>query len=60
MAYRIDESRCVGCGACHFVCVLKAAEPVDDYKEKYKINEEKCRDCGQCELICPNSAVSKV
>ena len=60
MAYRIDESRCVGCGACHFVCAKKAAAPVDAMKEKYRIDEEACMDCGQCELICPNSAVSKV
>ena len=57
MAYRIIEEKCVGCGACAWVCLFKVPAAATSDKSKYTIEKEKCAGCGQCENICPNNAI---
>lgn len=56
MAYAIDQSVCVGCGACEGVCPVTAISADGD---KYKIDPDKCTDCGACAEVCPVSAIAK-
>ena len=56
MAYYIDPERCLGCGACRYVCLFHIPKP-DANKEKYTISATACCGCGQCETICPNDAI---
>ncbi|MBR4727737.1 MAG: 4Fe-4S binding protein [Clostridia bacterium] len=57
MAFRIDESVCVGCGGCAFTCLFGAISAANDDASLYKINEETCAECGQCSHVCPVSAI---
>jgi ferredoxin len=56
MAYGIDQSVCVGCGACEGSCPVTAIAADGD---KYKIDPDKCTDCGSCAEVCPVSAIAK-
>jgi MinD superfamily P-loop ATPase len=56
MVYQINESTCVGCGACAGSCPISAIEQKED---KYTINPSKCKGCGVCESTCPISAISE-
>jgi len=58
MSFLINEEKCVGCGACAFVCLFGVPKPVDSDKSKYAIDENVCTECGQCENICPTGAIS--
>ncbi len=58
MSFVIDKEKCLGCGACAFICLFNVPEPVNFEKSLYTIDAEKCRSCGQCENICPNNAIS--
>lgn len=58
MAYLINEDKCVGCGACAYICLLGIPVPTDSGKQKYYIDSEGCLGCGQCIDICPNNAIS--
>lgn len=57
MAYIIDSSRCVGCGACAYECLFGVPKPVDEEKTKYHIDRDACVGCGQCAAVCPNDAI---
>ena len=57
MAYRIIEEKCVGCGACAWVCLFGVPQGAAPDKSKYEIPKEKCVGCGHCENICPNNAI---
>ena len=57
MAYIIDSSRCLGCGACAYECLFNVPRPADDEKNKYIIDRTECKGCGQCEAVCPAGAV---
>jgi NAD-dependent dihydropyrimidine dehydrogenase PreA subunit len=56
MAYFIDQSVCVGCGACEGTCPVTAIAPDSD---KYKIDPAVCTDCGSCVDVCPVTAIAK-
>ena len=58
MAYSIDKERCVGCGACAYVCLFHVIAPSNADASCYEIYEKACVECGQCIHICPNSAIS--
>ena len=59
MAYKIDSSKCVGCGACAAVCqMFNAAKP--DGNGKFTIDPALCQECGACLNACPMEAVSKL
>lgn len=57
MSIKIDERRCVGCGACVEVCpgnLLKISE-----KNKSFIKHERdCWGCTSCVKACPKQAIS--
>ena len=57
MAFRINDEKCVGCGACAWVCLFNIPKPVETDVSKYYIDKEKCFGCGHCENICPNNAI---
>ena len=58
MAYKIEEARCVGCGACAWACLFDAPQAADENASVYKINDKKCISCGHCEEVCPNNAIA--
>ncbi|KAA0006878.1 MAG: 4Fe-4S dicluster domain-containing protein [Thermoplasmata archaeon] len=55
MAVKVDEEKCVGCGACVDVCPNGAITIEND---KAKIDESKCIECGACIDTCPQGALS--
>ena len=52
---KVNESECIGCGACLDVCVFKGMEVAD---EKAHIDREYCLGCGRCVDVCPEGAIS--
>ena len=54
MARKVDESKCVGCGACAGACPAEAIAVAD----KATIDVAKCVDCGACEGACPAEAIT--
>lgn len=52
MPYEIDESKCVGCGACRDSCPVRAIVRKCDGTGKCKVNKNKCIDCGTCADVC--------
>lgn len=51
----VDQSLCVGCGACTRICAHSAAVVTD---HKASIDQDKCVGCGRCIGVCPKDAVS--
>ena len=58
MAYSINHEKCIGCGACKWVCLFDVPVVCEDDPAKYFISKEKCIGCGHCESICPNNAIA--
>lgn len=58
MAFKIDETRCVGCGACAFTCLFGAVKPANNHASCYQIDRIDCEECAQCFHVCPNNAIS--
>lgn len=52
MAYSIDSTQCLQCGACASNCPVSAIVFTGD---KYIIDQDKCVSCGSCNSICPIS-----
>ena len=50
----VDQSLCVGCGACQKICAHSA--PVIE-NEKCTIDHSRCVGCGRCVDICPKDAI---
>jgi ferredoxin len=49
----VDQSACVGCGACSKVCFVDAIK-IEEGKARIT---DQCRGCGRCAESCPNHAV---
>ncbi len=50
LRHRVDESKCVGCGACAKACPMQ----VDPRRRP---NDAECIRCGICRSICPTDAI---
>ncbi len=56
---RIDDIKCVGCGACAEACLYKAILK-DKGTGKYRVNELLCEGCATCSLVCPVKAITRI
>ncbi|HNY25576.1 MAG TPA: 4Fe-4S binding protein [Alphaproteobacteria bacterium] len=55
MAYKIDSTKCIGCGSCSQVCPAAA---ISKDGKVFKIDPAKCMSCGSCVGQCPVGAIS--
>jgi len=55
MSVKIDEIKCIGCGACVEACPMNALKLDGD---KVTVDAEVCIDCGACVGNCPVEALS--
>jgi len=53
--YRIDETKCIGCGVCKRKCPTDAIS--GEKKEPHTIDAAKCIQCGACKEACKFGAV---
>ena len=51
----VDQSLCVGCGACSRICAHGAPQFKD---HKASIDHDKCVGCGRCLAVCPKDAIA--
>ncbi len=56
MAYKIDASGCVNCGACEPECPVGAISEGDGVRV---IDAGTCIDCGACAGVCPTDVISQ-
>ncbi len=57
--FKLDKSRCIGCGRCIKDCscdVLKRGD--DGYPQVVEENIAKCMKCQHCFAVCPTGAIS--
>ncbi|MCI5892178.1 MAG: electron transport complex subunit RsxC [Clostridiales bacterium] len=60
-AYGLEESACLRCGKCVYVCPMKLlpnrldeAARADNYEALEKLNINDCIECGSCAYSCPS------
>ena len=46
-AMQVDESKCIGCNACHRACLMDCQ----------KVGDRECIGCGKCQGVCPTNAI---
>ena len=51
----VNQSACVGCGACGKICAHSAPVITNG---KAVINHDKCVGCGRCLAVCPKNAIA--
>ena len=56
MAYKIDETQCIGCGTCAGNCPVAC---IAENGGVYKIDETQCIGCGTCAGNCPVACISE-
>ena len=56
MSVKIDPLKCIGCGACTFVCPVEVLE-VEDMKCRVK---DGCISCGKCVPACSWEAITLI
>lgn len=49
--YRVEEEKCIRCGACAKACKMQV-DPVQD------ANHPECIRCGKCRNVCPTGAIT--
>ncbi|MDD4302811.1 MAG: DUF362 domain-containing protein [Sphaerochaeta sp.] len=52
---QVDQSLCIGCGACIDICAHDAPHITDGLSW---IDQDKCVGCGRCIAVCPTDAIS--
>ncbi|MPM97128.1 NAD(P)H-quinone oxidoreductase subunit I, chloroplastic [bioreactor metagenome] len=50
----VDESKCIGCGACARICPAQAAQLIG---RKAAIDRSRCIKCYCCHEVCPPKAI---
>lgn len=53
---RVDETACVGCGACEERCPFAAI--IIDERRSATVDPEACYGCGICRSACPTDAIA--
>lgn len=56
ITYRIDETRCIGCGKCLKACPVQVIS--GERKQPHIIDPTGCIRCGVCADVCPVDAVT--
>jgi electron transfer flavoprotein alpha subunit len=56
MAVKIDRLKCIGCGACTYVCPVEVLEVID---MKCTVKEG-CISCGECVDTCTWDAITLI
>ena len=54
MAYKVDDERCISCGACIEACPMGCIKLGDDGKAE--IDDTVCISCATCNSVCPVGA----
>jgi len=55
---RVDESKCIGCGACVSACTYGVLELSDTKRgKKATVNPVLCKGDGLCNTKCPTGAI---
>lgn len=54
MAAKVNEEKCIGCGACVDVCPISAIR-MEDSKA---IISDDCVECGACASACSQEAIT--
>lgn len=54
---KVNQEKCIGCGACVSMCPVSAISFDDNGKAK--IDKEKCIHCGACQATCPVEAIDE-
>ncbi|MCY1152426.1 MAG: 4Fe-4S binding protein [Sphaerochaetaceae bacterium] len=55
--FKIDESKCIGCGKCEEVCKFSSIKKINNV---YRIDPLACEGCSVCQYFCPANAISNV
>lgn len=55
MTVKVDETKCIGCGACVVECPVEALELNDGVAV---VDPNKCNNLGKCVVVCPVTALS--
>ncbi|MCX7766220.1 MAG: 4Fe-4S binding protein, partial [Candidatus Sumerlaeia bacterium] len=52
---RVNEEKCIGCGACYIACRDGANQAMefDLQRRKARTNEDRCVGCLLCQHVCP-------
>jgi Fe-S-cluster-containing hydrogenase component 2 len=58
MGYKVNKSKCVGCGACVNFCPHNAIKIGEDGKAF--IDQNKCKKCGICQRACSFNAIKEI
>ncbi len=58
MKFKVNKSKCAGCGACLRACPHGAIKIGKDGKAF--IDQGKCKKCGTCQRICPFNTIEKI
>lgn len=53
MKFAIDKSKCLDCGTCVSICMVRSQGP-DGVRT---VNPDFCIECGHCEAVCPKNAI---
>ena len=57
---KIDQEKCIHCGACFDRCAEYHFHAVQKTEDGYNIDTGKCDVCGNCTLVCPVNAIISV